>query len=245
MTPRLRIRIVHVALAVFAVLLIGKAAQVQLFQGDDWANLAERQQVLASSLPAPRGPIMDANGEILAESRETLALAVAPPEVHDLKVLRRALQQAGVSPAVVRRATNARNKWVELPRRFLPEQAAPLLAIRGVHGSPWVERVSPTAEGTRRIVGILDGKGKPVDGIELALDSVLRGQQGRTRYLKDAARPQLRVAGRGDRGGATRQHRRADAQPCVAGHRRDGAEGGGGEERRDGRGHRGARPARR
>ena len=186
MTPRLRIRIVHVALAVFAVLLIGKAAQVQLFQRDDWANLAERQQVLASSLPAPRGPIMDANGEILAESRETVALAVAPLEVHDRKALRRALQKAAVSPAMVRRATDTVHKWVELPRRFLPDQAAPLLAIRGVHGSPWVERVSPTAEGTRRIVGILDGKGKPVDGIELALDSVLRGQQGRTRYLKDA-----------------------------------------------------------
>ena len=186
MITRSRIAIVHAALLVFALLLIGRAAKVQLMERDQWARQAERQQVAASSLPAPRGAILDATGEVLAESREMLDLAVAPREVRDMAVLRSALERAGASAAVVRRATDTRSKWVELRRRFLPEEAAPLLAIRGVHGTPSVERVSPTAEGTRRIVGMIDGDGRAVDGIELALDSMLQGVQGRSRYLRDA-----------------------------------------------------------
>ncbi|MHB1224897.1 MAG: penicillin-binding transpeptidase domain-containing protein, partial [Gemmatimonadaceae bacterium] len=120
------------------------------------------------------------------ESREMVELAVAPREVREMKALHRALVHAGVKASVVRRATDTENRWVELRMRFLPEEAAPLLAIRGVHGTPTVERVSPTGEGTRRIVGLVDADGKAVDGIELALDSMLQGVQGRSRYLRDA-----------------------------------------------------------
>ena len=185
MIPPSRIAIIHGALVVFAILLVGRAAKVQLVQGDHWAQQAERQQVAASSLPAPRGSILDANGEVLAESREMVDLAVAPQEVSDMKALRRALTGAGFSASTVKRATDTTNKWVELRQRFLPEQAAPLLAIRGVHGAPAIERVSPAAEGLRRIVGMIDGDGKAIDGIELALDSMLQGTQGRSRYLRD------------------------------------------------------------
>lgn len=186
MIPRSRIGIVHAVLVVFALLLIGRAAEVQLLQREQWARQAERQQVAAASLPAPRGPILDATGEVLAESREVVQLAVAPRDVRDMAALRTALERAGVSAATVRRATDTRNRWVELRRSFLPEDASPLLALRGVHGTPSIERVSPTAEGTRRIVGMMDGDGRPLDGIELALDSVLSGEKGRTRYLRDA-----------------------------------------------------------
>ncbi len=186
MIPPSRIAIIQGALMVFAILLVGRAAEVQLIQRDRWAQQADRQQVAASSLPAPRGSILDANGEILAESREMIELAVAPREVSDMEALRRGLARTGLSASTVKRATDTGNRWVELRRRFLPEQAAPLLAIRGVHGSPAIERVSPAAEGLRRIVGVIDGDGKAIDGIELALDSMLQGTQGRSRYLRDA-----------------------------------------------------------
>lgn len=186
MKTSVRIGLVHGALLVFAVLLVGRAAQVQLLQRELWASQAERQQVGGATLPAPRGAILDANGDVLAESREVVQLAVAPREVRDLAALRRALTEAGIAAATVRRATDTSYRWVELRYRFLPEQAAPLLAMRGVHGSPALERVSPAAEGARRIIGVVDADGHAVDGIELALDSVLRGTQGRNRFVRDA-----------------------------------------------------------
>lgn len=185
MIARLRIGIVHVTLVGFALLLVGRAAQVQLMQREQWAARAERQQVAADTLPAPRGQILDASGVVLAESREILMLAVAPREVRDERRLRAALSDAGVPDASIRRALDRTRAWVELPGRFVPTEAAPLLAVRGVHAAPAIERVYPSAEGLRRIVGRLNHAGQAADGIELALDSVLTGQRGRTRMLRD------------------------------------------------------------
>ena len=117
---RNRIGIVHAALALFALLLVGRAAKVQLLERDEWARRAERQQVAADSLPAPRGAILDATGDVLAESRELVTIAVAPREVRELGVLRRALVRAGVPGAVARRATDRRRAWVDVPGTFLP-----------------------------------------------------------------------------------------------------------------------------
>jgi cell division protein FtsI/penicillin-binding protein 2 len=65
-----RIAVVHLALGVFAAAIIVRAAQVQVWQGKQWQAKATRQHVAASSIPAPRGLILDASGVPLAESRE-------------------------------------------------------------------------------------------------------------------------------------------------------------------------------
>jgi cell division protein FtsI (penicillin-binding protein 3) len=178
--------IIHGSLVAFAAALVGKAAQVQLLQADRWRASAERQQIADASLPAPRGLIADASGRVLVESRELVQLRVAPREVRDRAVLRRALNGAGVQKEWVRRATDTARAWVEIPGRWLPSDVAPVTALRGVHAAPTVERVPSMSPAVRRIVGRVDGTGKPVDGIELALDSVLLGQRGTALLLRDA-----------------------------------------------------------
>lgn len=186
--PRSRAGIIHGALLLFAVLLVGRAAQVQLLDGDRWERLAQGQQFSSTSLPAPRGAVLDAAGEVLAMSREVVRISVAPREVRerDRAALRTALEQVDVSRAMQGRATDTTRRWVDIPGSFLPADVAPLLALRGVHARPAIERVYPRSEGTARIVGhaTLDGEG--VDGVELALDSLLRGTSGETRELRDA-----------------------------------------------------------
>ncbi|GLC26481.1 penicillin-binding protein 3 [Roseisolibacter agri] len=171
---------------VFAVALIGKAAQVQLFQADRWRESAARQQIADASLPAPRGLISDASGRVLVESRELVHLRVAPREVTDRDALRKRLSAAGVPAEWVKRATDVKRAWVEIPGRYLPSDVAPATAMRGVHAVPSIDRVLSTSPAVRRIVGRVDERGKPVDGIELALDSVLLGQRGTALMLRDA-----------------------------------------------------------
>ena len=50
-----RIGIVHGTLLVFALLLIGQAARIQLVQGEMWAERARRQQFRVGPMVAPRG----------------------------------------------------------------------------------------------------------------------------------------------------------------------------------------------
>ena len=59
-----RVSVIHLMLALFAVLLIGQAARVQLVQGGQWAEKARRQQFNNRSFSAARGSIFDAAGNI-------------------------------------------------------------------------------------------------------------------------------------------------------------------------------------
>jgi cell division protein FtsI/penicillin-binding protein 2 len=178
-TPRVsRIGIIHIALASFAAALIVRAGHVQLWQGKLWTDRAARQHVKAAEVPAPRGDILDSRGLPLVQSRELVKLSIAPREVRDRVALGSALAKAGVPAPWVRRATDVKRAWVALPGRYLPSDVAGLVATRGVYAAAVGERVATTSEGTRRIVGRVDGDGVPVDGVELALDSVLRGEKG-------------------------------------------------------------------
>ncbi|MFN2566913.1 MAG: penicillin-binding transpeptidase domain-containing protein [Gemmatimonadaceae bacterium] len=182
-----RIGLVHAALALFAVALVAKAAQLQLWQQGRWAARAARQQVAVRPVPASRGEILDVGGEVLARSRDVVRLAVAPREVRDRAALRRRLERLGVGRAAVLHALDRRRAWVTLPGTYVAAAAARVAALRGVYTTPAVDRVYAMPEGLRGLVGRVDAEGAAVEGVELALDSLLRGRPGSLRVLRDAS----------------------------------------------------------
>jgi cell division protein FtsI (penicillin-binding protein 3) len=185
--PRLsRSQVVHGALGAFAALLVIRAAQVQLWQGRDWAARARQQHYGARQIPAPRGGLLDARGIPLAQSRELVKLSIAPREVRDRGALGKSLRKLGVPGAWVARATDAKRKWVVLPGRYLPVDASDVTAMRGVYTEIAIDRVYAHGEAMRRVIGRVDGDDAPIDGLELALDSLLRGQAGTLRIARDA-----------------------------------------------------------
>jgi cell division protein FtsI (penicillin-binding protein 3) len=182
-----RIGLLHAALALFAIALVAKAAHVQLWQRGRWAARAARQQVAIRPVPAPRGEILDAAGEVLVRSRDVVRLEIAPREVRDRVALRRRLERLGVTRGAALRAVDPRRAWVTLPGTFLAANAAAVAAMRGVYATPALDRVYTMPEGLRQLVGRVDVRGAPVEGLELALDTVLRGKPGSVRVLRDAA----------------------------------------------------------
>ncbi|HEY5441089.1 MAG TPA: penicillin-binding protein 2 [Gemmatimonadaceae bacterium] len=186
MTTPSRVGIIHLALALFVVVLLVKTARVQLWDGRRLAASAVHQQSTTSAIPAPRGEILDSRGQVLAQSRETVKIDIAPKEVRDLRKLRSALQRAKIPHEWVARAIDPSRRWVSLPGRYLAIDVAPVTAMRGVYATPIIERAYAFTEGTRRIIGRVDSDGNAVDGIELALDSLLKGTPGAATVMKDA-----------------------------------------------------------
>lgn len=186
MTRLRRVGLVHLALAFFALAIVGKAASIQLGQRARWTARAERQQGAERVVPAPRGEILDAEGQTLAQSRETVKLDVAPPEVRDRVALRAALLKAGVPAEFARRAADASRKWVTLPGRYLVSDVARISAMRGVYTTTVIERAYSSSAGTRRIIGHVDDNGRALDGVELALDSILVGRPGSVTVMRDS-----------------------------------------------------------
>src|SRR5690242_1976443 len=105
-----RIAVVHLVLGVFAAAIVARAAQVQVWQGKQWRAKATRQHVEASSIPAPRGLILDATGSPLAESRERVQISVSTPALKDRKELARELKKVGVDAATLARLADPKRK---------------------------------------------------------------------------------------------------------------------------------------
>jgi cell division protein FtsI (penicillin-binding protein 3) len=180
-----RVSIVHGALVLFALALVVRAGKVQVVDGKRWTERAKRQHFFTSTTSAPRGDILDASGKPLVESRELVKVAVALPEVRDTGFVLKALRRAQLDVSVVRSAIARKRRWVELPGLHGSARVSSLTKVNGVHLTPVLRRVYTPAGGVRRIVGALDGKGAPLDGIELVLDSVLRGDSGRVTLARN------------------------------------------------------------
>ena len=181
-----RIQLVHGSLALFAFALVVRAAQVQLWQGDAWRHRAQRQQFAAADVPAPRGDIFDVGDVPVAQSRPTVRLRVAPRELTDRANTARALAKLGVPRPWVARATDQQRAWVVLPGAYQPGPAAAVTHMRGVYADAGVERVYTQREAMRRLVGVVDARGVAVDGLELTLDSLLRGEERVTHLARDS-----------------------------------------------------------
>ncbi|MEP6689657.1 MAG: penicillin-binding transpeptidase domain-containing protein [Gemmatimonadaceae bacterium] len=178
--------LIHLALAIFALAIVTRAAQVQLWQRSAWEAKAERQHFAATTMPAVRGTIFDVAGVPLAQSRALVRLAIAPREVKNAKELARELRRVGVDKDWVARAGDTSRAWVAIPKRFLPGDAARLTSAVGVYPEAIVERTSTQRQATSRILGHVGPDGRPIDGVELSLDSVLHGRAGNALLLRDA-----------------------------------------------------------
>jgi cell division protein FtsI (penicillin-binding protein 3) len=114
-------------------------------------------------------------------------LEIAPREVRDRDraALVSALTNVQVKPEWIARALDPKQEWVTLPGRYAATDLTSLMRIRGVHTTVVSDRAYTMSEGTRRVVGRVDAQNNAVDGIELALDSILRGTPGTATLVRD------------------------------------------------------------
>ncbi|HEX3868525.1 MAG TPA: penicillin-binding transpeptidase domain-containing protein [Gemmatimonadaceae bacterium] len=180
-----RIGLAHATLAIFAVAILVQAARVQLVHGKDWRAQAAKQQTTVRAIPAPRGEIFDETHRILAQSRDLVRLEIAPREVNARDSLRRGLTKLGVEGSVIGRALDTTVKYVVVPGEFLAVDASRVTSLRGVHTIATTERAYAASAGAQGILGHVDATDKAVDGLELSLDSILRGTPGRETIFKD------------------------------------------------------------
>ena len=180
-----RLTVIYVALLVFAVALLAQAAKLQIVEGERWTEKARALHFDSDTVPAPRGPILDASGNVLVDSHELVHVDVAPKEIRNRPKLDSLLRAAHVSPALIQRAIDPTVKWVSLPDLYVASDIADLTALAGVHSKTVLQRDFATTGGIRRIVGRVGPDGRPLDGIELAMDSVLRGDTTKEKQAVD------------------------------------------------------------
>ena len=183
----LRRRMLLAGVLAGAMLVAARTAQLTLREGDRWRARADQQHADGLTLPAPRGTIYDRNGVPLAASREVFRVAVAPREVTDRARTVNALRAtAGLTERAAQRATDPRRRWVVLSGRFDVDVREGLDGLPGVHFETVQQRFYPHGHVALELLGRVNAEGTALGGLELELDEVLRGEEGRATVRRDS-----------------------------------------------------------
>jgi cell division protein FtsI (penicillin-binding protein 3) len=176
------------ALLLGSVAVVARAFQLQVLESEHWTARAAEQHQQRRPLPAPRGTIYDRNGLPLAAMREVLRVSVAPHEVENGAVVARRLREVlGLSEAEVRRALDGNRRWAVLPGHHPPTARERLAGLAGIHFESVLERFYPQGELGLELLGRVAADGRPLGGIELELDTLLRGLGGAQIVKRDGS----------------------------------------------------------
>jgi len=207
-----RLRVVGVLFLIPILLLTARLWYLQILNGNNYREAALANSIDERPTPPSRGVIADRQGRILAENRPSYDVYVTPllfgrhPEA--LSVLRTHLS---LSDDEVDRLTRAVDDGVirdiRLRRDISRDQVAvletdhaalPGVFVRpvphrhypyddlGVHLLGYMGEVAPEALRTLDEYGYAEGDYVGHGGLEAALEAVLRGQEGRDRFVVDA-----------------------------------------------------------
>jgi cell division protein FtsI/penicillin-binding protein 2 len=180
--------LVLLILVAFAASAIGaRLVWWQVVQQPWLAEMALNQLAQHEELPAERGEITDANGELLATSVELQSVFATPPSVDDPLMAAIVLAPILDMPtAEVRERLEGESAWVWLRRRVSPEVAQRIrtLELRGIGMLPETKRVYPVrgvADGTTiaaQVLGFVDVDGRGQFGVEGNENGLLAGSPG-------------------------------------------------------------------
>jgi cell division protein FtsI (penicillin-binding protein 3) len=187
---QLRLKLLAIALGCCGVVLVGRAAQMQLLDKQFYQHQGDQRFLREVPIPTSRGMIVDRNGEPLAVStpvesvwanpKELLQHADRLPELADaLGIPREVLTQSI--------AQRADKEFVFLRRRINPDDAEAVVkrGIPGVYKQREFRRFYPHGEVMAHVLGFTNIDDHGQEGLELAFDGWLTGKPGAQRVIRD------------------------------------------------------------
>jgi len=168
------------------LLLMVRVVDLQWLQSEKLQDLADKQRERQYTVQAPRGPVVDATGRVLAESIQVPSIAAIGRDVpkESIPALAKTL---GISSAKL--AARLKNPgFVWLARQIDPAKARAVAAmdIPGVREETEWRRFNPLGPATGHLLGFVGVDGHGLEGLEHSLDAQLAGQKGRKHVQRDA-----------------------------------------------------------
>jgi cell division protein FtsI (penicillin-binding protein 3) len=176
---RQRIAVTAVLFGVVFAALGARAVQLTIWQGEQLAQRATRQQQQAVPMMAQRGTITDRNGDPLALSRESAAVYLRPREWSaGPEMLRTVAHLLDLPQATVVRQASAQAPFVWLQRQVPLDRWSAIedMKLPGIGSEPARQRVYPHGALAGQVLGFTGVDGHGLEGIERSLDAELRGE---------------------------------------------------------------------
>ncbi|MEP6714426.1 MAG: penicillin-binding protein [Terriglobia bacterium] len=187
-----RLTVLAAVLFVWATLIFGKLISLQVLQHAKYVAIARSQQEHEIEIPAPRGSILDRNGEPLAISVPVDSVSVNPIQISDIRVATEVLggilhldQQVLYSRLQWSRRNHKGFLWVK--RRMDAFETEHLKALHLDYTSFHTESIRhyPNGETASHVLGAVFKDEEGAAGIERTLDKTLAGRAGSERMVMD------------------------------------------------------------
>jgi len=185
-----RLKVLAAVLGCCGVVLVGRAAQMQLFNKDFYQHEGDARFLREVPIATSRGMIMDRNGEPLAVSTPVESVWANPKELlqhpERLPELAKAL---GIPQDMLtqRIAQRSDKEFVFLRRHINPDDAQAVVArgIPGVYSQREFRRFYPHGEVMAHVLGFTNIDDQGQEGVELAFNDWLTGKPGAQRVIRD------------------------------------------------------------
>ena len=171
-----------------------RAVQLQVVQRDRLSAEARDQYLRQFVMQPRRGAITDRAGVLLAGSADAESVFVDPEVLADRagaapQALRPLAAALGLDWKALARKVERGSRFVWAKRRVSPAEAGAVqrLAIPGVGLVAETRRYYPKLTLAGQLLGVTGDDGSGLDGVELALDDLLRGEPTRVPSLRDGA----------------------------------------------------------
>lgn len=184
-----RIRALQTGFVLLSLAYGGRLVQLQVFQSREWTRLSLAQNATRVEIPARRGGIHDREGRPLVLDAQEFRAYLAPREMGDPeRAIEAAARILGLTRAEADRLRAARSGWVAIPRRLSGSDRERLMGAirRGIHFEHVSSRTYPEGDLARSLIGTLELSGHGASGLEMQLDSLLRGSPGAALTRRDA-----------------------------------------------------------
>lgn len=185
--------------------IVSSAFSVQVEDGAEWREMAEKQRRRRLHVTPKRGTVYDRNGTPLAVSVEVPNATLDAVELLRGADERRSAVLAkdaaariasalSLNPAPIEKRILQRRRYIRLKRRISEAEVAAIralsdpkspLPIRGLQTEGEPQRFYPNRELAGALLGFVSPDGEGKEGLELAHDADLRGRIEEVRGLRD------------------------------------------------------------
>lgn len=181
-TTRKRLLILLVSITFLFCVLFSRLGYLQLIAGKELQAKAAEQWYRDLPLKAPRGKILDGNGEVLADNREVYGIYVRPNAVKDVNAVSAALSGALSLDydKLTEKIASSRVSEITVARAVDKETAERIIAqnLDGVYFTLDSKRYYPASNYLAQILGFTNIDNVGQNGLEGYYDTYLQGVDG-------------------------------------------------------------------
>ena len=194
--PKWRYYLVMLFLASLPLVLLVKIAQLQILpsqeRGVDFLqNQGDSRAIRNINIPAYRGLITDRNGEPLAISTPVTSIIANPQQIRNEDVNRIAVAINTPESQLKTKLQRYRKKsFMVLVPQLSSDEAEKILELNilGISAKKTYKRFYPAGEVTAQLVGFTNYKDVGQEGMELAYDDWLTGEEGEKKVVIDRSK---------------------------------------------------------